>query len=387
MVRLLKKIQSTEYYMKIREKFYPRYDSTLYSQRKEFGSAMARFNKCQNRKSSTQINAEIKIYKKFWKCYPYDYFLCDLYRQDNHITTDELINYIPGFFWYYLYLPHHTSYKYHLIADNKIISEQFFHSMNIAQPDTFCRIINGEVYSPQMQRWTFDNICRELTQKWYEKLFIKPAEGGGSEGIFVFHKNTSGEYLSRDNIRFNEVFLSSIKKSKDYILQPGILQDPQISKIFPEAVNTCRIVTENKDGISRVICAVLRIGRGQREVDNASVGGIFLKIDIESGRVGSQALSYDYEKFTEHPDTNFVFENLIIPRWDEIRKFAKDSADKLPFFTHLGWDIALTIKGPVAIEVNLGFSIELLQISHGGLREVFGIDDPDYYWKNIGKRS
>jgi hypothetical protein len=64
-----------------------------------------------------------------------------------------------------------------------------------------------------------------------------------------------------------------------------------------------------------------------------------------------------------------------------------DSADKLPFFTHLGWDIALTREGPVAIEVNLGPGIEGLQIACGGLRKVFQIEDPDYYWKNPGKRS
>jgi hypothetical protein len=135
-----------------------------------------------------------------------------------------------------------------------------------------------------------------------------------------------------------------------------------------------------------VVCAALRLGRGKNEVDNASAGGIFLKIDINSGTVGSHAMSYDGEKFTEHPDTHFIFQNYHIPHWDEIYKFTMESASKLPLFTHLGWDIALTVEGPVAIEVNLGFGIEILQISHGGLREVFGIDDPDYYWKNLGKR-
>ena len=388
MVKLLKKMKSTEFYMKIREKLYPKYDSNpTYSPRLLLAKAMKRFDACEAKKNPSQIKAEIQTYKKFWKCYPYDYFLCDLYREDNSVTTDELINYIPGFFWYYLYLPYHTSYKYRMIADNKIIAEQFFHSLNISQPGTLCRIVNGNLYSPLMQRWTYDQVYHELTQNCYEKLFVKPAEGGGSKGIYVFHKNNSGDYIARQNILFNESFLSSIGNAKDYILQPGILQDQQISKIYPGSVNTCRIITENNGGVSRVVCAVLRIGRGQNEVDNASTGGIFLKIDINSGNVGTQAMSYDYEKFAEHPDTHFVFQNFKILQWDEILKFATDSAGKLPFFTHLGWDIALTIDGPVVIEVNLGFGIEILQISHGGLREVFGIENPDYYWKNLGKRS
>ena len=48
------------------------------------------------------------------------------------------------------------------------------------------------------------------------------------------------------------------------------------------------------------------------------------------------------EKFSKHPDTQFEFRNFTIPRWDEIRNFALESAGKMPFFTHLGWDIALT---------------------------------------------
>jgi hypothetical protein len=386
MGKFLRKIKSSEFGMRVFEKCYPRFDSSVYSSRHLLANAMKRFDKCDDKKSQSQINAEISLCKKFWKCYPYDYFLCDLYRKENQMSPEEIIDYIPGFFWYYLYLPHHTSYKYSMISDNKIISEHFFHDLNIEQPETLCRIINGTVYSPQMQRWTYDTICNEIKQKHYEKLFFKPAEGGRSSGILIFQKKSDGTYSTRDNVHFTRVFLSSVNKSREFILQPGIFQDHRISKIYPDSVNTCRMVTENNGGRSRVVCAVLRMGRNQNEVDNAAVGGIFSKIDIKSGKVESQAFSYDCEKFSRHPDTNFEFNNLQIPRWEEIVNFTKESADKLPFFTHLGWDIALTTKGPIAIEVNLGLGLEILQISHGGLRRVFGIDDPDFYWKNPGKR-
>jgi hypothetical protein len=387
MVKLLKKLKSTEFYMKIRQMLYPKYDSNPNIPRLELAKAIIRFDICEAKKNPSQIKAEIQTYKKFWKCNPHDYFLYDLYREDNSLTTDELVNYIPGFFWYYLYLPHHTSYKYHMLTDNKIITEMLFQSLNISQPITLCRVVNGDLYSPAMQRWTYDQLENKLTQNCNEKFFVKPSEGGGSKGIYIFHKNNAGDYITRHNILFNESFLSSIGNIKDYILQPGIVQDQQISEMYPGSVNTCRIITENIRGVSRVVCAILRIGRGQNEVDNASAGGIFLKIDINSGKVGNYAMSYDCEKFTEHPDTHFVFQNFKISQWDEILKFAMDSADKLPFFTHLGWDIALTREGPVAIEVNLGPGIEGLQIACGGLRKVFQIEDPDYYWKNPGKRS
>ena len=387
MVGFIKKVRNSEIGMKLKEKFYPKYDSNpVYSPRSLIANAMKRFKDCDAKKSRYQIKSEIQAYKKFWKCYPYDYFLCNLYRADNFVTKDEIINYIPGFFWYYLFLPHHTSYNLKSIINNKIVTEQFFQSLRISQPKTLCKIINGNLYSSQMVRCTFNQVQHEIADNLYEKLFVKPAWGGGSKGIHIFHKNDSGIYTTHQNMIFDENFLSSIGRTKDYILQPGVVQDQGISKIYPKSVNTCRIITENYEGVSHAVCGVLRLGRGQNEVDNASAGGIFLKIDMKSGTVGDEAMSYDYEKFSEHPDTRFVFHDFKISGWDKILKVATESADKLPFFTHLGWDIALTESGPIAIETNLNPGIEVLQIPYGGLREKFGIMDPGYYWKNTGKR-
>jgi hypothetical protein len=374
--------------MHLREKLYPKYDpNPTYSPKLLLMKAMKRFNECESKKNPSLIKSEIQIYKKFWKCYPYDYFLCDLYREDNAITSNELINYIPGFFWYYLYLPHHTSYNFGMIIDNKIITEQFFRSLNISQPETLCRILNGRLYSPEMELYSFDQMQNALNQEHYEKLFVKPAEGWGSKGIFIFHKTDSGLYITGQNLIFNENFLANISGKHDYIIQPGIDQDRVLSSVYPNSVNTCRVVTENMGGVARTVCAMLRMGCGQNDVDNVSAGGLCVGIDITTGKVGDFAMSYENEKFSRHPDTNFEFRNFTIPRWDEIRRFTSESAAKLPFFTHLGWDIALTINGPKAVEANLGLGIEALQISQGGLREAFGIENPDFYWKNKGRRS
>jgi hypothetical protein len=123
------------------------------------------------------------------------------------------------------------------------------------------------------------------------------------------------------------------------------------------------------------------------EVDNISSGGICTHIDVKNGKLGHFAVSYDGEEFERHPDTQFAFSNQGISRWNEIRKFAFKSAEKLPFFTYLGWDIALTSNGPIVIEINRAPAIDIMERTSFGLREVFGIDDPDFYWKNPGKRS
>jgi hypothetical protein len=87
------------------------------------------------------------------------------------------------------------------------------------------------------------------------------------------------------------------------------------------------------------------------------------------------------ETFEKHPDTGFAFKNFQFPHWDQIEKFVLESARKLPNFTYLGWDIADSINGPIAIEANLGFGLDLYQVTLGGLREAFKIEDPRIYYK------
>jgi hypothetical protein len=388
MVKIIKKLKASEFGMRLREKFYPKYDpDPNTSPRQSLAKSMKRFSDCDSKKSASQIRAEINLCKKFWKCFPYHYYLYDLYRQDMQLSESALLNFIPNFFWYYLYLPHHTSYRYWMISDNKIFTECYFKSNNIAQPDTLCKIINGSIYSSDMNLLNFDKLKHNLRSGMHRKLFMKPAESGRGLGFYVFHRNEEGEFLTSNNTMLTLEFLKTEGQKKAYIIQYGIVQHPALDSIFPGAVNTIRIITENKEGNVSVLCAMLRMGRGRGEIDNASAGGIFIKIDLKSGKLGNFASSYECEKFFRHPDTAFEFKNIQIPLWTEVLTFVRVSAEKIPYFTHLAWDIALTPGGPIAIEINLGAGVDGLQISHGGLRETFGIDNPDYYWKNLGKRS
>jgi hypothetical protein len=385
MRKFFKKIETSEYGMRLREKFYPskRSNPAHYAL---FFQAMERYRKCTNKKNSTQIKHEIQICEQYWKCYPHHYFMYDLYTENCDLTDDELKNYIPQFFWSYLFLPYHTSLHFSPIPDNKILTDIFFRALDINRPLTLCTFLNNNLYSPTMNFLSDYQPLNEIKNIAEEKIFVKPAEGEGGKGLFVFHKHDNSHFINSENQKFDEKFLSNIMKNKDYIIQDGVAQHPDIAKIYPDSVNTFRIITENKNGVVRIICAVLRMGRSHKENDNLSSGGICVNIDMNSGKFGNFAISYISEKFSEHPDTHFKFKNEKISQWDKIRVFTIESAGKLPFLTYLGWDIALTPEGPLAIEINRTPALDIMEMSSFGLREAFGINDPDFFWKNAGNR-
>jgi hypothetical protein len=343
-------------------------------------SAIERYKACNDKKPKRQIRAEIAICKKFWGCYPLHYFRYDLYKKGTDLTKDMLINFIPEFFFYKLFLPYYDGDKYSILLLDKNITEQLFRGVCIEQPDTICKLIKGKIYSRDLKEIDFYQINMKLKEKPCKKIFIKPVDGEGGYGIMVFHLSENDKYIN-NNVELSETFLLNLAQESDYIIQGGIIQDESITKIYPSAVNTFRIATENIGGKVRVICSVLRLGRQGKEVDNASQDGIVLGIDYNTGNCNDYAIDETGHIFYKHPDTNFVFKNHKINGWDNIVNYTIECAAKLPQFTYLGWDIALAKEGPMAIETNLDFAIDLYQIALGGLREAFKITEPNKYWK------
>jgi hypothetical protein len=347
--------------------------------------AMERFNKCQDKKPKPQIKKEMMVCKNFWGCYPFHYYQYNLYRNDKQLSGDQLINYVPEFFFYYLFLPFYNDRRLRYLVSDKNTIEQLFRDYAIPQVDTIAKLINSHIYTSTLREIDFTILNREIEEKNYQKIFVKPHRGEGGHGIYVFTHN-KGRYINKDNQEFNEDFMEKIGKNSDYIIQPGIEQLPEIAQIHPFSVNTFRIATENRDGHTRILCAILRFGRNEKEVDNSDQGGLFVTVDVETGEFGRYATSMVGELFEKHPDTQFFFRDHKILYWNEIKEFVEDCAKKLAQFSYLGWDIAITKKGPIVIEVNYGFSLDGLQIIFGGLKEKLRINDPHYYWINKGKR-
>ncbi|MBN2345261.1 MAG: hypothetical protein JXO51_02650 [Candidatus Aminicenantes bacterium] len=348
--------------------------------------ARERFARCRERKPRGQMRREILLCRSFWRCQPLHYLRYNLYRRDRPLSELELIGFVPEFFFYQLFLPHYDSKKYQVLLTDKIITEQFFRSLGIAQPPTLAKLIGGRLFTEDLEETDFGRLAAAIRESRPRKLFVKPGDGLGGYGIHVFRLQEDNRYTDARGEMFAAEFLYGIGRGNDFIIQPGLEQDPQLSAIYPRSVNTFRVLSENRGQGARVLLSTLRIGRGGREVDNSAQDNIVVKVDASGGALGAVASTESGERFARHPDTGHVFAGTTIGRWPEVESFVRAAADKMPQFTYLGWDIALTPEGPLAIETNLDFGLDHYQAVLGGIREVLGIDDPGFYWQNRGKR-
>lgn len=377
---ILAKLKRNEFVLKLKE---CRHRISYKSNYKRMANAMKRYKSCENKKPLSQINKEINLCKRYWGCYPLHYFRYDLYKIDKQLSSEELINYIPEFFFYTLFLNHYDSETYSILLSDKNLTEQLFRSVGIMQPHTICKLINKRIFTRDLNSMNFKEVEHELKEKCYKKVFIKPTDGQGGYGIIIFHINNNGKYETKEGLEFNEEFLYKIGQNKNYIIQSGLNQDGEISKLYTNSINTFRITTENINGEIRVVCATLRLGKEGNEIDNGTQDGIVLGIDIGNGISKDYGITEEGRIFYQHPNTKYTFKGYKINKWNEIKEFTIGCAAKLPQFTYLGWDIALTCDGPVAIETNLGFGLDHYQVSLGGLREVFKIYNPSYYWNSL----
>ena len=219
----------------------------------KMAEAIKRFKISDNKKPLSQIKKEIILCKKFWKCYPFHYYRYDLYRNDKQLTEQELINYVPEFFFYYLFIPYYNSNKYQYLVADKNQTEQLFRRLSIPQAPTICKILNMKIYTCDLLETDYLTIEKQLTKNNIQTFFVKPVKGMGGHGIFIFNRDVDGVYITKEKTIFTENFIQSIAKQNDYIVQTGIEQDKEIAAIYPYSINTIRFLSQNKKGEIRIV--------------------------------------------------------------------------------------------------------------------------------------
>lgn len=148
-------------------------------------------------------------------------------------------------------------------------------------------------------------------------------------------------------------FCAYVKEKGFATIEDVIENHPDVARLYPEAVNTIRIITMvDAKGEAHCMLAVFKMGRDGRVVDNYGLHG---PVDLETGEFLFPAHSGDTfadEMFTEHPNTHVPLVGYKVPYVKEAVEMAKRAALVVPQMRYIGWDIAITPTGPAIIEGN-----------------------------------
>lgn len=176
----------------------------------------------------------------------------------------------------------------------------------------------------------------------HTSFLVKPRFGTGGDGVYIRAVSAS-EQMDELYQHFRE---------KDVILDEVITQHLELKNIHPCSVNTIRLSTFYTGKKLNIANAALRMGNHGSIVDNRSAGGLFAKVDVNTGVVITAAFDSELNCYICHPVSRKQIIGFQIPFWEEIIELVTNAFDYYPKCRYVGWDIAVTPKGPVLVEAN-----------------------------------
>lgn len=233
-------------------------------------------------------------------------------------------------------------HNYNEVYADKNVIPHIAKSIEVKTPTTLFYCIKGFYLDNNNNPTTLNNIVKSLHN--YGRLFIKASVDtyGGKSCVLAEIKDGIDIYTQTPlNQLLKEV-------GSDFIIQECVECHESIKKIFPKSVNTFRIFTYRwKDNIY-LAPSVLRLGRGDMQVDNATQGGLFIGVH-ENGTLYDFAMTKYGEKYDKHPDTNLIFGKHHISLFTKVTETAIKLHNALPQIGIANWDLTIDECGNVVL--------------------------------------
>lgn len=312
-----------------------------------------------------------------WKYggWEYHYFLYGFDRKsmDRKKICDEYIVFELAFFNKIYKNNNYLDYEKRIVSANCIVTDKFYFylflkSLNFPTPKILYYTRNGKLFYDEYHDG--EQISTILNHDM--DAFAKQFDGQLGNGAFGLKIQGSKVYVNNELVPSTDDLVKTFTTAS-YIIQERILQHPELNRLCSTAVNTIRLVTlitPNEEII--VVRAGLRIGREGSCVDNCAKGGIFVGIDLNTGKLMKKGIVKPPHGMIvyQHPDNGVVFEGFEIPFFKEAVEMAKELHSKLYRIHSVGWDIAITPDGPTFIEGNSLWEVSGTQAAVGGLKHI-----------------
>jgi hypothetical protein len=174
-------------------------------------------------------------------------------------------------------------------------------------------------------------------------VVVKPAARGGGVGVRIVPPAEAAAMVAR--------------AGADLLVQELIHQHPDLADINPGSLNTVRLLAVRVADDECVLAAAAhRWGTVATEpVDNVSRGGLTSSVDLQTGRLGP-AVGLPREgrriQVDRHPDTGRQITGQLVPQWAKVRELGLRLMAAFPELDHVGWDLAVSDRGPLVVEGN-----------------------------------
>ncbi|MEQ9811820.1 MAG: CapA family protein [Azospirillaceae bacterium] len=237
------------------------------------------------------------------------------------------------------------------LFDDKLIIEGLLKANGLPVAETRWTVTGDRAFDHATHReHPLAAIVEELLDS---RHFCKPRNGESGAGTFIIDGGLlfdgSGAGRPIDAAALQARFASA----GTMLLQDVIAQHPALDVIHAGSLNTVRGLSYlDRRGTARMVGATLRLGVAEAIVDNASAGGLFCGIDLDSGGLMAHAYDKSGKAFARHPTSGWPFDGTGIPGLDAAFAICIRGHELLGRPSTIGWDVAIGPDGPVVLEAN-----------------------------------
>ncbi|ORB22145.1 ATP-grasp fold amidoligase family protein [Mycolicibacterium monacense] len=215
-------------------------------------------------------------------------------------------------------------------------------------------VVKDAAISPVGERISSEALVNKLLSG---RSFVKPNENEGGHGAFLLHDGLTTD-AKGDSCPTDASQLLELLRRGGFLIQDVIEQSEDYAAFAPSSLNTIRCLTyRSRGGSAQIAAATLRMGSGRSVVDNASSGGIFCGIDIDTHRLIGPAADLNGGLFDRHPVSGLTLQAMPLARLDEAFDtcvFAHEALGGMMSTAPatVGWDVGMTDDGPCVVEGN-----------------------------------
>lgn len=202
-------------------------------------------------------------------------------------------------------------------------------------------------------------VAKPITGMWGRDVWAVDAYDPARDRLRL----GSGEELEVDGL----IARFAHRAPAGFLFQEMLRPHPMIEALCGSRICSVRLVAiVDRDG-ARFISTLWKVATGRNMSDNyggRDTGNLVGPIDVKTGRVGRMltGLGRGIRYVDHHPDTGRALGDVTLPEWPAVVDLGLRAASALPGIPMQAWDIALTAKGPVILEVNVNGGMRLPQL-------------------------
>lgn len=261
-------------------------------------------------------------------------------------------------------------WAWHAIANDKLVTQQFFESLKLPVPKLYGayhpvrRLGDVPVAHDASQLRTFLRetlpypcIAKPVLGMWGKNVYAITGYDAALDQVQL----RNGERLAMD------AFVNALEpgfRQGGYLFQELLRSHPAVAALCGDRICSVRVVTI-LNPTPTVISTLWKIAAGKSMADNFwEPGNLVAAVDPDSGRVGQPFTGMGLRRVetSAHPDTNQTLVGVQLPDWPRLMQLCLEGTASLTGLKMQAWDVALTDRGPVLLEVNIIGGLRLPQL-------------------------